>query len=193
MMFDRIRQIHLFAAFILTTFILMYFITGFVMIFEETFQRKEVSVKKYAKEIPGISSTQNDTLISLLKKHFDLHGQYEIQRNKSNQILVNFRHPGTETKILIPEGSDSITLTISKKNFTTVMHHFHRLHGYKGGVNYLIWAVFYDLSAFSMFVFALTGIYLWYKVERKKLPGWIVIITFTAFVGFTLFYLMHLS
>lgn len=193
MMFNRIRQIHLFAAFILTTFILMYFITGFVMIFGETFERKENSVRKLSKEIPGIHNVSSDTLVSLLKEHFDLHGRYEISRNKSQQTIVDFRHPGTETNVAFGQGSDTVNVIIKKKNFVTVMHQFHRLRGYEGGLNYKAWAFLYDLSSLSMIVFALSGIYLWYKVERNRLPGWLVIITSTAFIAFTIYYLLYLA
>ena len=190
-MFNRIRQIHLFTAFILTAFILMYFITGFVMIFEETFLRKDRSVSTRTVEIPGIHERSGYTLISALKEHFSVRGQYQIRKNQTGTI-VNFRHPGSETIFVMEDQSDSVTATISEKNLISTLHQFHRLHGYNGGWNYQAWAFVYDLSALSMIVFALSGFYLWYRTERTRWPGWLIIIALTLFTAFTLFYLGNL-
>lgn len=191
-MFQRIRQIHLFAAFVLTAFILMYFVSGLVMIFGETFKRTDTSVDSIVKVVPGIHTFSNDHLLSALRENFDLGGQYTIQRRPA-KISVSFRHPGTEANAVIATGTDSVSVTIKKKNFVAVLHQFHRQHGYSGGLNYMLWAFFYDLSACSMIVFAITGVYLWYKNEREKWPGLLILFTFTLFTAFTIYYLNNLT
>ncbi|MEX2230832.1 MAG: PepSY-associated TM helix domain-containing protein [Cyclobacteriaceae bacterium] len=191
-MFNLIRRIHLFAAFILTVFVLMYFITGFIMIFEETFKRTDNSVTSVVKEIPGIQRHSGDTLIALLRSNFEINGQYQIRKNNT-QTVLDFRHPGTESQVIVRHGSDSVKVTTKKKNFISTMHQFHRLHGYHGGLNYLVWAFVYDLSALSMILFAITGVYLWYKTEHTKWPGWLIITAFTFFMFFTMVYLSYLE
>jgi hypothetical protein len=49
----------------------------------------------------------------------------------------------------------------------------------------------YDLSALSMIVFSITGFYLWYKTERKRLAGWLVLLASTLLTFSTIFYLMY--
>jgi hypothetical protein len=191
-MYERIRQIHLFAAFVLMVFVLMYFISGFVMIYEETFDRKDISVMESALKIPGIGITKGDTLVSTLKEKLAVRGQYQIRGNAS-VTTVNFRHPGTEVKVVIDNASDSVTYTVRKKNFVAILHQFHRLHGYEGGWNYNLWAFAYDLSAASMIIFAFTGVYLWYETERTKWPGWLTLAAFTMFTAYTLYYLAYLN
>lgn len=190
-MYNRIRQVHLFAAFILTVFVLMYFVTGCVMIFEQTFERKDNAVVTVVKHIPGIRRQSGDGLISELRKNFVLGGQYQMRKN-GERTLVDFRHPGTEVNVVFPAHSDSVTVTTKKKNIVGIMHQFHRLHGYHGGGIYKAWALAYDLSAFSMILFAFTGVYLWYKTERNKWPGWLILSGFTLFTTFTLIYLNYL-
>ncbi len=192
-MFHKIRQVHLFSAFVLTSFILMYFITGLVMTLEETFKRNETSSTTSVMFIPDIHQADNDEMLSLLKMSLDVHGQYGIQNQTPNQTEITFRHPGTETIVVVEKGSDSVHTTVRKKNLVTVMHQFHRLHGYRGGFQYHLWAFMFDIASLSMIAFALTGVYLWYKVEKRKLAGWVVLTVFTAFTGFTIFYLMHLT
>ena len=46
------------------------------------------------------------------------------------------------------------------------MNDFHRLRAYT--VDHKVWAVFYDLSCIALFVFAFTGVYLWWKLEEKS-------------------------
>jgi hypothetical protein len=95
--------------------------------------------------------------------------------------------------VVVPSHSDSVTVTTKKKNFISALHQFHRIHGYHGGWNYRIWAFVYDLSAFSMIVFAITGVYLWYKTERVRWPGWLILAGFTLFIAFTIYYLRYLQ
>src|SRR5690349_4599511 len=190
-MYDRMRQVHLFTAFILTTFVLMYFISGFVMIYEKTFERKDSSVTKQFLYIPGVGALKGDTLVSSLKEHLGVRGQYQI-RAVGAQTNVNFRHPGTEVRVVINNVTDSVVCAVHKKNAVAVLHQFHRLHGYEGGWQYELWAFAYDLSAVSMIIFAFTGVYLWYKTERTKWPGWITLAAFTLFTAYTLYYLAYL-
>ena len=116
-----------------------------------------------------------------------------ILRQNEGRTQVSFRHPGTESQVLMTPDSDQVKVTIRRKNFVATLHQFHRLHGYHGGWNYTLWAIVYDLSSISMILFSLTGFYLWYKTERVRWPGWIIFTAFTAFTGFTIVYLsfMH--
>jgi hypothetical protein len=187
-MYKSIRQIHLFAAFVLTVFVLMYFVSGFVMIFEDSFQRKDTGVSVLKRHIPGIGAASGDTLVSLVKETFGVRGQYQIRRNNSGTVLT-FRHPGKEVQVVVQTLSDSTTCTIRKKNLVSVLHQFHRLHGYYGGANYIAWAIMYDLAAMSMILFAITGVFLWYKTERVRWPGWLILGAFTMLTAFTIYYL----
>jgi hypothetical protein len=71
------------------------------------------------------------------------------------------------------------------------MNQYHRLHGYSGGLNYYLWAFIYDLSSISMIVFSLSGVYLWYKTERKRTAGWFVLLGSTVLTYATILYLMY--
>ena len=185
-----IRKIHLLATLILATFILMYFATGFIMIFEETFQRQNLSVEKVKEEIHGIRSIDQDSLLRWSREKYQLNGRSIVDENNEN-LVVDFSHPGTTASVTVSRSYDSVYVEVKRGNFNTVMHQYHRLHGYAGGWNYYLWAFVYDLSAISMIVFSVTGFYLWYKTERKKLAGWLVIVASTLLTFSTIFYLMY--
>ena len=64
-------------------------------------------------------------------------------------------------------------MTTRTENARDVLVGFHRLHGYGGGWLYDMWVLFYDLASLSMIVFALTGIYLWWRLTKRRFWGWL--------------------
>ena len=155
-------------------------------------KRTDTAVITREMEIPGVRSLSGQELVLKLKNDLSVGGQYQI-REAEGVTLVHFRRPGTETDVKVSHSSDSITVTSKQKNGISTMHQFHRLHGYRGGWNYVAWAFMYDLSSLSMIIFALTGVYLWYKTERTRWPGWLLLIGFTFLTAYTLYYLRVLQ
>ena len=65
------------------------------------------------------------------------------------------------------------------------------MHNYGGGWLYDIWVVFYDLASASLILFAISGIYLWWRLTRRKLWGWICLGISWGFAAVTICYLMY--
>ena len=162
------------------------------MIMEGSFPRETDEEIKKIEVIPSIGTASDAELIELLKGHFDVNGQYEIQENDRRK-RVNFHRPGSSAEAIIPNKTDSVIMTSRKGNNIAILQGFHRLHGYKGGWNYYLWAFMYDLSSLSMIVFAITGFYLWYQSEKNHFVGWLIFGSFSLFTVFVLTYLMFLS
>jgi hypothetical protein len=167
----------------------MYFATGLMMIFEEIFPRDNVKVNRIKDRVDGIRSIDADSLVKWSMAKYDLTGRSIIDENEE-RIELNFSRPGTVASVRVSRANDSVYLEVKKGNFNMVMNQFHRLHGYAGGWNYYLWAFVYDLSSISMIVFSITGLYLWYKIERRRLVGWLVLLTSTILTFSTIFYLM---
>ena len=127
-MYDLIRKLHLFSSFFLALFILMYFVTGFVMIFESTFKRENIQEVRVAKAIAHVQMQNADSLVYWLQQDQGIRGQHAI-RMEANQTVVDFWHPGTVTQVKIPYPADTIFITTRKGNIVTILHQFHRLHG----------------------------------------------------------------
>jgi hypothetical protein len=68
------------------------------------------------------------------------------------------------------------------------MNDFHRLRGFNG-VARVVWGVMYDLSCIALFLFGLSGLYLWWKLEKEKLAGVLFFLASTAITIFTIWYL----
>jgi hypothetical protein len=68
---------------------------------------------------------------------------------------------------------------------------FHRLHRYGGGWVYNLWMVFYDLASFSVILFAASGVYLWYKLTRRRALGWTCLAASFGFTAGTILYFVY--
>lgn len=44
-----------------------------------------------------------------------------------------------------------------------------------------------------MVLFAVTGVYLWYKTERNRWPGYLILAVFSLFTAFTFYYLNNMN
>lgn len=185
--FSIIHKLHLYASFVIASFLLMYFLTGAVLIMGNIFPRKDV---KTVSEKVALKSNQSEAeAINEISLQYDIHGTESKVTSEAGGRNYNFTRPGYRAEIIFAEREDSIRLNINKGTFWSAMVAFHRLRGYASRTH-IIWAVFYDLSCISLLVFAFTGIYLWWNLERKKLPGVILIFASTGITVFTIWYLI---
>jgi len=188
-MLTVIRNIHLYTAFVIASFLLMYFLTGAVMITGSIFPRnyKTLSEKFAIKN----NQTEMETLGEICK-------QYNIYGNQSKSADLNGRNysyyrPGYRAEISFMESENFVLIKIDEGTFASVMNDFHRLRGYEGTWTHVIWSLLYDLCCIALFIFAFTGVYLWWKMETKKLMGVIFLLTSTAITAFTIWYIIALS
>jgi len=111
------------------------------------------------------------------------------KRNDGSWQFTYSRPGDVQQAIVHPDGR--VEVTESTQNFAGTLNAFHRLHGYNGGPLYVFWAVLYDLASASMIVFALSGIYLWYKITRRRALGWALLAISFAYAGGTMLYLVY--
>jgi len=173
--FNRtIRKIHLGASMIIFAFLFMFVFSGFFMVnrtlfdvpeFNDSFDTVQLSMK------PG---TDPSAYAKFLEDEFDLKGRKEYRQDWKKNWIFGFYYPGENTVFTIPPGQDSAFVKVSKqeRTFFTVVHQMHVLRGFKGGWPYTVWAVFYDAAFVAMFVFAITGILLWWRARRRYKYGW---------------------
>lgn len=183
-MYSIIRKIHLYTAFVIAAFLLMYFVTGGVMVFESLFPRanKKTTIETLAIERSG----SDEKIIKDVCSKFSVHGELRVNSSDGNKVY-RFSRPGYKAE-LSRVHADSIRVTIREGTFGSVMNDFHRLRGYEGSWTHIVWAFLYDLSCISLLVFALTGIFLWWKSEKNKALGVVFLLLSTGITAFTITY-----
>lgn len=191
-MYTIVRKIHLYSGLSLLLFVLLYFVSGLVMTHETLFPRQQPSstVVEYPLEYQGTWTAQE--LGAFLATRFDLHGRMQDARElKDGGWSFVYASAGQENKLRISPGHDKVTITHTPQNTVGVLHRLHRLHRYGGPWFYSLWAFVYDLTSLSMILFAVTGIYLWYKLTARRLLGWILLSTSFGYALTTVLYLLY--
>ena len=184
-MYTLLRNIHLYSAFIIVSFLLMYFVTGGVMILESAFPR--ISKETTVQTLPVESNDSEEKIIRDLCTRFSIHGDLRITTSSGENKVYRFIRPGYRAELRRVH-VDSVQVSIKEGTFGSVMNDFHRLRGYEGNWIHILWAFLYDLSCISLLVFSFSGVYLWWKMEKIKRTGVGFLLVSTAITGFTIIY-----
>ena len=188
--YNLIRKIHLYTAFVVGAFLFMYFITGGVLIMHTVFPRH---TKEELSKTITIKEEQNESeIIESICSQFDIRGFRRRSERSDGTVAITFTHPGTWSQILLTPQSETVDIKIRKGTFASVMNDFHRLRGFDGSIH-IVWAIFYDLSSIALILFSISGIYLWWKLIKKKLLGFIFLFISTGLTLFTIMYQLSIG
>jgi hypothetical protein len=191
-MYELIRRIHLYTGVGLLAFVVMYFFTGYALIHGDWFAKD--SPVKSTREEPLSSSVgaSPEEYSAILQRQLGLSGKRQPPaRTKDGGWKFTYDHPGVSHEAVVPGGGGKVRITTTRFSGRQTLVQFHRLHRYGGGSVYDLWMVMYDLASAAMIVFAATGIYLWYKLTRRRLLGWVLLGISFSFATGTVLYLVH--
>ncbi len=169
-----IRKIHLISSMIMFSFLMMYLFTGIIKINHNLFNIPTVEKSDYKLAVEKKMNGTPKQYSRYLKEKLGLKGRLIFNKDQKENWIFNFNFPGDNIQITLTPAQDSLHITQWKQNqnFFTVANQIHVLRGFKGGWEYTIWAVMYDISCFSMIIFALTGILIWFKQRKRFKHGW---------------------
>jgi uncharacterized iron-regulated membrane protein len=189
-MYTVLRKIHLYSCFIVASFLLMYFVTGGVMVFESVFPRKNKSTTIQTLAVEKNKSEQQ--VMQAIRSELGIQGRLRITQSSDGKSVYHFRRPGYQAELTRIK-DDSVRVLIKEGTLGSVMNDFHRLRGYEGNWTHKIWAFMYDLSCVGLIIFAFSGVYLWWRLEKNKMTGIAFLLTSTIITGFTILYLYQVS
>ena len=191
-MYDVLRKIHLYSGFVLLAFVVMYFFTGYVLTHHDLFPRAEPNVQTREEALSPAPGATPEEFSQRLQQQFGLAGKrVPPVRKKDGSWKFEYFRPGTWYEAVVSPAGDRVTIKRTDAGAALTLVGFHRLHGYGGGRVYDAWMVLFDLASFSMIVFAATGVYLWYKLTKRRALGWAVLATGLTFTTGTILYLVH--
>ncbi len=169
-----IQKIHLIASMIMFSFLLVYALTGIIMINHDLFSIPEVEVKQSKILVKKSMNGDPRDYAKYLKKTLDLRGRTEYRQDNKDNWIFHFNMPGEGYQVTLTPAQDTIDIRRSSQHMTlyTVVQRIHMLRGFKGGWEYTAWAVMYDVSCFAMILFAITGIIMWFRRRKQFRHGW---------------------
>ncbi len=172
--FRFLKQIHLVSSVILLVFIFLYLITGMVIVNRNLFEAPE-SVEHRRKVLVEKPMTGSPEEYShYLKEKYGFRGR-EFQREEKNgnwTFQYNFRGENHQLTLTPAQDTLYIQSNIQKTNLLSFAAKLHHMRGFSGGWEYTLWAIFYDLTAVSFVVFAITGILMWIVLKTRYTAGW---------------------
>jgi hypothetical protein len=187
-----LRKIHLYAGLVILAFVIMYFGTGYPMIHHEWFPKRAPAKTTRTERLSYTGREEPTAFSDYLQETFALRGKPTQQRRlEDGSWRFRYSRPGTLYEAVVAPAGDSLQITTRNESAIDTMVGFHRLHGYGGGNLYDLWAVLYDLASVSLIIFAFTGIYLWYKLTKQKLIGWVCLGISYLYAAVTVLYLMY--
>lgn len=198
-MYTLIRKFHLFLGLILVTFVLMYFVTAVIFMHHKWFDnhppKRTVDVYEltYSGDVQSYSIYLQNKF-NLSGKRVEIRwpgGQDFVRQFPNGRLRCVYVRPGWQYEAVVSPERDKVTITTQEAGFKQTLLMMHRLAGYGGGWLYSVWALIVDLVSLSMIVFSITGIYMWYKLTKKHLLGWLILAGNYGLAVATILYLLY--
>ena len=191
-MYNAIRKIHLYCGLVVLVFLMMYFVSGYVMIHRPWFggqSNKPPANGRIARRLHG-PRTPEALAAYIVSDSTPRPRNIPPPRQPQKSIRFNVFRPARSTR-----WKSRTTATRSRsprrENIAGVLVQLHRVHGYGGGPVWNAFVFFNDLASASCIVFALTGVYLWWKTAKRKIWGVLCLTASCAYTIGTILYLMY--
>ncbi len=90
-------------------------------------------------------------------------------------ILLRYTRPSSTLEVAATPDRSAAVITTTRYGWLRAVRWLHVLTGYAGGPAFVVWSILLDLVALAVIGFALSGIYLWYKLTRHRRLGWLLL------------------
>ena len=191
-MYDLIRKVHLYTAMILLTFVVMYFVSGYVLIHRDLMP--EGKTDKATVRLP-LSTTQvasPNGLSGFLQEKLGIRGKPAPPRQlEDGRVRFDYFRPGDYSRVTVSAEGDSVVHLHERYGARQTLIGMHRMHNYGGSIPYLLWVLSYDLASLALILFGLTGVYMWYKHTQNRKLGWILLAISYGYTAATILFLAH--
>lgn len=186
-MYRTLRLVHQAAAFALLGFIVMYFATGTVLTHEGLFGEPVYQERRYERPVTPPAGGDPGAAARALGAELGLPPRVRDARfGDDGSFGARFDGVRGTWQVNVAAGASTASVHERRGDWRAVLIRLHRNHSYAGGPVRAVWAAFHDLAALAMIVFAATGVLLWWKLEKRKWPGFVVLGLSTVLFVYTL-------
>jgi hypothetical protein len=91
----------------------------------------------------------------------------------------------------VPAREQQVYVITQRLNWVGTLIVLHKVEGYDGEILFNLVAFFGDLTGLSMIVFAISGVYLWWKRTKNRLWGVLCLIASCAYAAGMMLYLAY--
>jgi hypothetical protein len=191
-MYHLIRRIHLFSSLVVILFLMMYFITGYMMIHGEWFHTSSHADPVQTAALESSADRPAEEVAADVKKQLHIVGRIQFPATQpSGMTRFWIIHPGTTVRVDVATNEKLIRMYPVRFGLIGTLVVLHKTAGYDDQPIHDLCALFSDLSGFSMIVVALTGVYLWWMRTRNRLWGILCLIASCAYAAGIMLYLAY--
>jgi hypothetical protein len=171
-MYHLIRRIHLYSSLVIILFLMMYCVSGYMMIHGPWFASSNHPAPVQTARLESIANRPAEELAADVKKQLHLPGRIQFPATQpANMTRFWINHPGTMTRVDVATSEKLIRISTVRTGLIGTLVMLHKIAGYDDVPLFNLYAVFSDLSGVAMIVFALSGVYLWWKRTRNHFWG----------------------
>ena len=199
-MYNVIRKIHLYSGLVILVFLMMYFVSGYVMIHRPWFGGQSGQAAggrangKHSPATPGAREPEplGARTSSSVSAPRPARTSRRRRGNRGHPIRFNVVRPGTIQQVDIPHDGDAVTITTRRaKTSPACSCNSTASTVTAAGRIWNTFVFFNDLASASCILFALSGIYLWWKTAKRKIWGVLCLAASCAYTAGTILYLMY--
>lgn len=171
-----IREIHLLSGLFLAGVILFYTISGAMIAYAPWLPGAGVTTTTERVPLPVGASESPEALRTFVEQALEPRGRVVgPERTPAGGLLLRYTRPGGSMEVTTTPGQSELVVVTTRHGVIRTLRGLHVLTGYAGGGAFVAWSLLLDFTAIAVIGFALSGIYLWYKLSRRRRLGWLML------------------
>ena len=195
-MYHLIRKIHLYCGLIILIFLMMYFVSGYMMVHRPWFVTPPPPVTTYTAPLLSSREQPPEKLAAEIKAQLKLAGRIQFpggQPTNQPPDMTRFwiTRPGAMVRVDVPAREQQVYVITQRVNWVGTLIILHKVRGYDGEVLFDLVACFGDLAGLSMILFAISGVYLWWTRVRNHRWGIVCLTASCAYAAGMMLYLAY--
>ena len=175
------RDIHLYTGLFLWPWLLVYATSGFIFNHNAAFNKlfgqlkpnpqivRETSFRPPA-DFPQEPSAQAQAIL----RYLDMDGPFHLdRRSNENRLMILRVSGGGNFRVTWTRASSQVTVQrMQPFSMRRLVHFLHFRHGYhQSYAAPILWAIIVDSVCISLWLWVISGLYLWWKMPRLRVIG----------------------
>ena len=190
-MYNITRKIHLYCGMIILIFLMMYFVSGYIMAHRPWFVTASPAPEARTADFQSTDSATPEAIAMQVQKQIGLAGRIQFPQTQPpgmTRFWVN--RPGAMVRVDVPAHERQIRISTQRVGLVGTLIMLHKVSGYDSQPLFDVYAFFCDLAGLSMILFAISGVSLWWRSVKNHILG---IICLTASCAYAVGMMLYLA
>jgi hypothetical protein len=167
----------------------MYVVSSYFMIHYELFETYQWDEQEI--EFSMDSSSISGESFQMFLDNNRISGKLTKQNELANGAWTReYARAGVKHALKYDPDQEMLTITTNRAQLPGFVVGLHRIRGYEGPLQYIIYAILLDVVGVSLILFAVTGAILWLKLLKYDWVAWVIFGAGFLYVAVVLGYLL---